>query len=499
MSKLPEMRQRKGFIATIREMIGRTEQGTSFTERVKMVWRMYTAQTSVDYSKVNYTLARAIYYASEIKNRKTSKKVGGKFLLGAAFGKPIVNAATSFIIGTPIQIEISDEYTKDKMNSWLKENYDITQSAVRMSLRDGDSYPIVENDLSVRMLDPDNVDKIVNILNASDIQGYNVDNYVDENPDKISKVRYVTEYRKGTKTVKKYVDNKEEPTSAKTDTVTGPLPIVHFANEPEPNALYGNSEYQSCYTIMANYHAVLEESVKGNIFNNSPYPYITGVENMEEFKKTNGTLNDDGGYTFTWEKSKILMGGAGTTFGVIQMQNNAADSQTILNTLFYLICQTSETPEYVFGTAVQSSKASTETQAPIMIAKAQRKQGCFTRPMKELLKLVMYHMNITDPKIKTDIEFNLIWPDITAIDEKMNLDRAKLANDAKLATKETIARIAGVDQYVEDITAEVKKATDESQAAMDFENSLYPAQAPVANDKNVKNTDTKKTTKKVAQ
>jgi hypothetical protein len=144
--------------------------------------------------------------------------------------------------------------------------------------------------------------------------------------------------------------------------------------------------------------------------------------------------------------------------------------------LFYLICQTSETPEFVFGTAVQSSKASVSEQAPIMIAKAKRKQGCFSKPMKEMIDLVMFYMNKLDPKIVTDKDYKIIFPNITKISEEIRLEQAKVAADNNLASKNTLAKMVGVDQYVDNIDDEVSAAQNEKRESIDYENALYAQQ-----------------------
>src|SRR5690606_36373889 len=56
------------------------------------------------------------------------------------------------------------------------------------------------------------------------------------------------------------------------------LPVVHFANEKEGRMLYGVSEYQSLYYLFANYHEVLSNAIKGNIYNSTAIPVVQGVK-----------------------------------------------------------------------------------------------------------------------------------------------------------------------------------------------------------------------------
>jgi hypothetical protein len=127
------------------------------------------------------------------------------------------------------------------------------------------------------------------------------------------------------------------------------------------------------------------------------------------------------------------------------------------------------------GTAVASSKASTQSQMPVMTAKAQRKQGIFNKPMIELIKLILYRLQQQDSKIKADQDFQIIWPEVAAEDIKDNLEKAKLLSDEGIATKATIGRIAGLDEYVDDIDKEVKDAQAETDNKNQKEASLYQA------------------------
>lgn len=488
MAKLPEIRQKKGFWSTIKEMLGRTSEETIWN-RVKLLWKFYSNKSTVDYSKVNYALTRAIYYASEVEDRITGKKYGAKFLLGAVYGKPIVNSSTSFIIKSPLQIECEHEDTQTEVNKWLKENHTLIVQAIRNSLKDGDSYPTIDDDGTSRLIAPEYVDKIVDPLNANKTIGYDISYYMKDDKNTILQT-YLLEYRETGITVYKIDGEKKTELSEKSVTFENgkPIPIIHFANEPEPNALYGNSEYQSCYTLMANYHAVMESAIQGNIYNSTPVPYITGIENMAEFKETNGTLDDDGNYQIDWNNTKLLLGGKGTQFGVVQASDMTDGASKLLNLLFWSICQTSETPEFVMGNAVASSNASVDSQMPVMVSKAKRKQGIFTKPVRELIRLVMYQLAKENTKIVKDIDFSVVWSDVTEVDDKLNLEKARFLLSGKIATKETLGRIVGLDDWVADITKEVEDAGAEEQEKVEQELALFPPQNPVNANKVVKPT-----------
>lgn len=482
--RLPELKPKvnfwgnvrvNGFWKTVGEMIGRTtEDGIFGIVRASM--NLYASKQTVDYSKVRYALTRAIYYASETVDRIDGTKYGSQFLLGATFGKPIVNSTAAFILSKPVQIKMDDDYTEQLVNYWLKENHSYLQLAVRNSLRDGDSYPFIMEDGSIGSIAPEYVDKIVDPMNSNVLLGYDVSFYVKDDNNRYIK-KYLSEYRKDGVNVFEIDGNKKTDMPEKTQVYKDnrPIPIVHFVNEPEANVIYGTSEFQSCYTLMANYHAVLESAIKGNIYNSAPVPYITGIENMQEFKEVNGKLNDDGQYVIEWDRDRIMLGGKGTTYGYLQSQDMTAGSGNLLNLIFWGICQTSETPEFIMGTAVASSKASTESQMPVMVAKAERKQGMYSKNIKELINVALWTFNSLDNKVNKDMEFQVIMPAVTGKDETIAIARAKFLLEDGVIQKETAGKMVGLEEYVQDITIEVEAADKQVQAKMDLEAALYPA------------------------
>lgn len=452
----------------VKEMIGRTD--TDMWTKVTAIWNVYKKPT-MDTSKVNYPLAKSFYYASEVTDRKTGKKWGIKFVLGAVFAKPIVNSITNFVLSSPVQIDIKDKHTKDIVNKWLKDNHGLNLQAVRNSFREGDSYVKINSTAEGHLVAPECVDKIVNPKNIDNILGYDVTYIYQENNTTRT---FLIEYRKDAKTTYELTSGKKVKKATETYKNGKLLEIVQISNEPEPNALYGNTEYQSCVTLMANYHAVLESAIQNHIYNSTPVPVIEGIENMQEFLEKNGEKDEDGNYQVKWDGKKMFILGKGATAKMMQISDTSKGTETLLNILFWCICQSSETPEFVFGTAVQSSKASVSEQMPIMIAKAKRKQAIVKTYFKKIIELLISQLYVLDKKIKMDLEFDVIMPSIIDEDKKLNLEIIKVLLEQKIITKETAATIAGVGEWVDNIGEEVEKAKKENKDIIESEMSLLP-------------------------
>lgn len=500
--------EKKGLLTTIGEMIGRVKPMDTWFIKNRN-WVMDVKNPSVDYSKCDYTLTKAIFYASIRQNREGQSR-GEDYLLGATFGKPIVNATAAFTIGKmPVFLiddpnrqdgkEMSDAHyhAQEEVNGFFKKNRATIFKTVRNCFRDGDYYVELSDDLKLKMIPPEAVE-ILDDPVTGEIKGFDVTRYVKENVDgKSVTYKYVTKHRKTSpyREVTRYEPNKKEDAGVVLPEYTidqdkltelygdaigednlndWPLPIVAFQNEREGDERYGNTEYQSCFTVMAKYHAVLDEAIGNNIYNSSARPVIKGIENMETFLQANGTPNSDGEYEVTWDKDELLLLGKGGDAFFMKGAENEGGSVSLLEILFWLICQTSETPEFVMGTAVQSSKASVSEQMPVMLQKAERKQTEMTSPLEQLAKLFLFKASFTDNKLPDNYELSLKWLPILDKDLKVNVEIVELLQRLGLITGKTADIMLGIEDYVSDIDQEIedaqaeKKERDEQQMEYDF-------------------------------
>lgn len=469
--------RKKGFWETVKEMIGRTSYGDSLF-KFNARYDIYGSLPSIDYSKTNYTLTRAIYHASEVEDRETGGKEGSKFLFGAVFGKPIVNSAAAFAIGRMPTIDITNENEesatkKEKatelyLNEFVKQNKNIIFKAVRNSYRDGDGYIRMRDKDKLELVMPDSITKVYDPL-TGEIQGYDINHYVQEEKGAAkSTIKYIEKLRKLSpyREVFEVKDGKQAVMTEMTEkAIEGdpneerPLPIIHFANELEASMLYGITEYQSCYYLMSNYHSVLENAIKGNIYNSTPVPVAKGVEDMDSFLSQNFDKNDDGEYEIKWDTDKFMIGGKEFSIDLVTADDSTDGASRLLNIIFWLICQTSETPEFLMGTAVQSSQASVETQLPVVIKKAERKQAQLETPLKELLELYLYNSNDND--IDIDVDFTIQFLPIVERDMKVNIEIVKLLKETGAITDETSIKLLDLGGQIKNPTAEVDKAHKE--------------------------------------
>lgn len=488
--------------AAVAEMLGRDDpmvgSGMGTMGKVMARFQGYKEVSTFDISRTSYSFARAIFFANIYRDRKTGKEYGKEYLLGAPFGKPIVNIAAGFAIGSPVQITESGEITEEddtaddtqdnpvvgdspeivesnstisNTNRMLQDRRDTLFKAVRNSYRDGDFFIAVEDDGEFTLLPPEDVDIIANPNNPDAVDGYDVfSTFPDLNdPTGAKTLMFVDEIRRA------YRRRCEIDRTGKRTEVPGTLveyrnlqdggleerqlPIVHFANEKEARSLYGVSEFQNLYYLMANYHEVLSAAIKGNIYNSTAVPVIQGVKNMRQFLQQNFTQDKDGNYILKWDSQKMLVVGEGGSVQILQADGTAADAQTLLEILFYLICQSSETPEFAFGTAVQSSKASVSEQTPMLIKKAIRKQGELEAPLRKLIELYIDRMAILRPEeFDVELEFTITMPSILDEDLNINIQIVNAMLEKGIITEETAMTMLNLGKYIKNFEEERRRA-----------------------------------------
>jgi len=235
--------------------------------------------------------------------------------------------------------------------------------------------------------------------------------------------------------------------------------IVDFHNELEEGVmLYGNSEYQSIYYYMANYHAVLASAIKNNIYNGTSVPYLTGVGNTQSFMEANGEKDTDGKYKLRWDAKRLLIGPDKFDIKFAGAEDTSDGADRLLNILFWLIAQNSETPEFAFGTAVKSSRASVSEQMPMLVQKVTRKQKEFRDPLVLLIETYLNNNGL----YQDDIKVNVVWKPIVDKDMKVNLEILKFLADEGIIQDKTKLQVLGMGEYIQDIDEELKVAKAES-------------------------------------
>lgn len=455
---------------------------------VNSVW----TEKTIDYTKNDYDLYRSIYYGVSINSKAKN------MLVGAMFAKAIVNTTAGFALGNGFTVELDDKNkdAEQAINEWIDSNKSEILSFIIHGVRDGDSYLYVDEYGNLEELDAKYVTAVIDPKTGLNV-GYDVEEYFTliENGNE-RKYVVVKQYRTDSVKYTQYPDDQKERTNgtviySRVYTVNGavepseneefyvgnilprPLPVIHFANDKEPRSIYGNSEFLNCLLAMTNYHAVMSNATKGIINNANPIPVMTGVKDASAIAAQSNKGETEDTDKVNWSPDTILfIENPEADAKYIQANGFMDDVGKLLEYYFYLVIEASETPEFIFGTAVSSSKASVSEQMPTVVQKATRKRGQLEKPLKQLVEAYVdrrvrmsdtVYLSLKNQEYKLSIQF----PDIVDEDMNLTLDVVKYLNEAGILSDETAMRLL-LNEKVTDIEAELTKARkDNAEQAPD--------------------------------
>ena len=236
-----------------------------------------------------------------------------------------------------------------------------------------------------------------------------------------------------------------------------PIPVFHFANELEPKSIYGMSDLQNTLVYFKGYSKILQEATKSNIYNSTPIPVIAGDKNDGLLEK------DDSKKNISWGRNMVLyLKGENASAKFMEVPQTMADTGKLLEYYFYLIVQASETPEFIFGTAIQGSKASAQEQMPIMVKKSLRKQAQMKRVLRQVIDAFIYiNYALGDQDFYAvytgEVDFQISFPPIVDEDRKLTLETIQTLVDNGILSDQTALQLANLEQ-ITDIDDELERA-----------------------------------------
>lgn len=465
------------------EMLGRVEPQSTFGKMFKSFWGQ---DVTVDYARSDYKLFRSVYHASIIKDGK--KKKGEEFILGAGFAKSIINAATAFTIGQGFSVDFDGAEkgtpilaAQEDVRQWISEHSADFYNLVKYGLREGDGFMVLHNDLSIEFLEPDSTTVVYDPVNGG-VLGYDIEETVET--DTNEKTTFKRMYRKNSYKVTKSINGSSEQTIInRVFTVDGivdvhalsegeegadglfetgellevPLPVFHFANELEPKSVYGLSDLQNSLVYFQGYSKVLQEATKSNIYNSTPIPVISGDKN-------DGLLEEDKTKkNISWGRNMVLyLKGDNAKAEFMDVPQQMDDTGKLLEYYFYLIVQSSETPEFIFGTAISSSRASAQEQMPIMVKKSLRKQAQLKPVLRKIIDAYIFmKFAAGDQNFQAvqsgQVDFKISFPPVVDEDRKLTLETIQTLVDNGIMSDSTALKLANLEA-ISDIDDELERA-----------------------------------------
>lgn len=467
------------FVGRVVEYLTTTTNAISRTLRVASVtWarrvRSALMQPTKDWGRPDYDWWRRAYYC-----RVQGLELSGLFI------KPLVSKISSWTLGMGIKWKTTNEATQTELNTWFTAHLPDLLRAMRASLKQGDSFAVINSDLSVTLLPADTVDPIVADDDYSNIIGWRV-TQVLAHPETLAKRMTVTdEYFIDQRLHTVAIDGRQTaPTSY--PNLLGRLPIVHIANAKDEGDTFGHPEAEALVELLLRYNTTLEAAVDGNERQGRPTPVLSfeSVADHDKFWETYGvqerrTLPDgttEQVTTIGVDLTQILTV-AGADFDYKSPGSFTQDTSTLLGLMFYLLLEHAEIPEFVFGNAIASSQASANTQMPVFEKFIDGRRGEAAGWLVEIAQIVNAYQSLTTPGVSQETP-TLQWQKLTQ-DGTLTLETLKWAYAEGLIDERTALMLAPVDiADVDTILAQAKKERKERLAEEQEQALLFDSRVP---------------------
>ena len=458
------------FVGRVVEYLTTSTNAISRTLRVASVtWarrvRSALMQPTKDWGRPDYDWWRRAFYC-----RVQGLELSGLFI------KPLVSKISSWTLGMGLDWKTANEATQTELNTWFAAHLPDLLRALRASLKQGDSFAVINSDLSVTLLPPDAVDPIVADDDYSNIIGWRV-TQVLAHPETLAKRMTVTDEYFIDQRLHTVAIDGQQTTITSYPNLIGRLPIVHIANAKDEGDTFGHPEAEALVELLLRYNTTLEAAVDGNERQGRPTP-VLGFETVADLDKfwtdygvresrtlPDGTTEEN--TTLSVDLSQIVTV-AGADFDYKSPGSFTQDTSTLLGLMFYLLLEHAEIPEFVFGNAIASSQASANTQMPIFERFIEGRRGEVAGWLVEIAQIVNAYQALTTPGVSQETP-TLQWQKLTQ-DGTLTLETLKWAYAEGLIDERTALMLAPVD--VEDIDAVLAAAKKERQARLAQEQQM---------------------------
>lgn len=423
----------------VAEIIGRT---TSAYARP-----IASARGSADWTRADYAFWSRL---------RRGKEPG--YELGGLFAKRIAEIDAEWTLGRGVTLVTDDPDLNAQFVRFVRDNLDTLMMWRKDASALGDAYLIVNGDGSLSAASPETVEVMTDALDYKQVIGYRITTRLED-------AVICDEYRMAGRTV-----TIEAKGAAQTFTFGNPLgllPVIHLANDREGNEIYGHPIYESLLRMFARYDDVLQKSLDGVEVMGRPIPVAEGLEDVslaqaQNSSRTETVYNEDGTQVSVpvvdFEDMTMLWLGKGASFKFAAPGAFSADSVNMLQILFYLMLEHIGIPEWAWGGAISSSKASVDAQMPAFVRYLEGRRTQLQAAILKLATAWLAVQRLTQVIGAADVDIE--WPALMSKDESALMAKIKLARDQGLLTDETTLRLL---ELVNDPAAEVAAATDAAQ------------------------------------
>lgn len=448
----------KTFRQRITEFLSTAQNVASYTVRtVRSSWRSIWTRPTNDWGRSDYTFWRKAYFA-----RARGLELSGLFI------KPLCSKVAAWSIGRPPRFLCDSDRSQKALDLWWADHHAQILRAYRSALKQGDSFIVVNSDLTLTLLAPDCVDPIVDEADYSRILGWRVRQTLTHPQQPTLKMVMIDEYFPDRRIHRVEVQGQQTIEETFVN-LLGRLPILHIANAPDDGETFGHAEAEALLETLHRYGAVFDAAIEGNILQGRPTPVLS-FDNLQDlnafwtrYGRAQTQTDPSTGRTETYQTLSVdlsqLLTVSAAKFTYEAPGNFAQDSERLLGLMFYLILEHTELPEFIFGNAIASSKASAETQMPVFEKFIEGRRGEIGGWIVELAEIALSYLSLIEPGVRAERPA-LQWQKLTQ-DGKLTLEAITWAFAEGLIDERTALLLAPIE--LEDIDAVLAQARKERE------------------------------------
>ena len=438
-------------------------------------WSSGWSTPTHDWSKPDYSYWREAAWA----------RVDGLDLSGLLI-RPVVEKIAAWTLGRAPEWKFESETAMEALAEWWNEWHDTILKGWLDALGEGDAYILVHVDATLAILPPESMEVIVADDDYSRIVGYRSTQLLPH-PSDTSKMQIVDEWREDGFSRIVTIDGVIKETTAWPNPIPGLIPVVHIANRPLSNQTFGHPECEALVPLFHKYGEVLDAAIEGNVLQGRPTPTLTfeTVQDLESFDEDNAVTETqqlpDGRSqtvkTYDIDLSQLLVA-SGAKFDYKAPGSFVGDTERILGLLFYLLLEHTQLPEFIFGNAIASSKASAETQMPVFVEFIKMRRSEMATWLNEIATVVSIYLSLVSPDLVTTEPPQIQWDDLTSEDGTLTLETLKWAYLEGLIDERTALLLAPVE--FEDIDAILVAARAEREEKLKLAQDEFDREIEVA-------------------
>lgn len=404
---------------------------------------------------------------------KTRRGKTRGFELSGLFLKPLGSKVASWVLGQRPLWQTTSARATTALNDWWRQWHPSILRAFNEAVDLADCYLVLNGDLSMTVVPPHMVSPLVDPNDFSQPIGWKV-SMTTPDPNNSSVTQTVEDYFTA-KYRRRIIKSMSGSTISDITypNPTGRIPVIHIANRKGVDEFYGRPEGEALVNALLRYGDVLDAALKGNIRQGRPTPVIEKMGTAAQvqafwskFGHMEQRINPETGQqeqvlVIDFDPDVLLTLGADATFRYAAPDPFTTDTINLLQIIFYLVVQFSEVPEFVWGNAIGSSKASAESQLEPFLKWIAKRRGEAMEWMQQLADLVLSYMAVYERKF-ADLKAVARWRPIASADGRLTLDTTIWAWSKGLITDEYAAWLLPVgiddpDQVVKEGLAQRKQ------------------------------------------